>query len=842
MDLKGDGKGTSSGPGPARPEPPRPESAESRFAIRKLTEVIHLSNLSRGSNALVLAVLAVLCAYLLTPGLFSQRIPFGEESLNTFSNTVVKATRDYDIPDEETTRKKREEAREALLPVYDYDVTVAEGASERIRTAFALMREAVREPERPRVLAPPDAKLEDAGKVRPAKRGEEPPVPEVLARAYGERREEWQRRLETHLDDESFRAFCSARFSPEVEREVEKLVMRADGQMVAEYRDPLALKAGRGILVRRRSSGETLGEKVVLDVTPIRDQAEIRQEAERWSSELPPELSAAVRRAVANLTSREVRANLRYNREETEERKRQAAENVKPVVIQLKKGEKIIGDGERIEHRHLVIFAAIRSQAGEGGSLAVRAGGAFLAALLAAVVYAFARVSLRRFRPTRKDALLGALTLVTMIGLANLTITIADALHDRFPRMSNEVLYYVTPFAAGAMLIRFVLTSEAAVVYSMIYAALAGVLVGNSLEFAVYALLGSLVAAARVGHARDRAQLFRAGLFTGIVNAASVLCFSLLNNKLSVGAAVGGLGGFLGGALAVPILVMGITPLVEAGFGYTTDIKLLELANLNHPALKELIVQAPGTYHHSIIIGSLVEAAAEAIGANPLLARVCAYYHDIGKGRNPLYFSENQRGDNKHDKLAPQMSALVIRRHVTDGVEMARQYKLPKQVADAIPQHHGTRLVGYFFHKALKEQEGKADPQPVDEALYRYPGPKPQFREAALVMIADAVEAASRAVQEPTPGKLQTLVQKIINGIFADGQLDECDLTLRDLNEIARSFFRILGGIYHTRPDYPPQAVQGGSRPPLAEVKSGEKPGEPKPADPSSDKRVLADR
>jgi hypothetical protein len=795
--------------------------------------------MSRAPNALVLSLLALCCAYLLTPGLFAQRIPFGEESLNTFSTTVVKATRDYDIPDEETTRKKREEAREAVLPVYDYDLTVAEAASERLRTAFALMREPLREAELRQRL--PEPRVEDALKGRPGRRAEEPPLPEPLARAWAERREEWQRRLETHLDDESFRAFEGARFSATVERETERLIARANGQMVAEYRDPLALKAGHGIAVRRRGGGETLSEKVVLDLTPIRDQSELRLEAERGAAELPPELSPSLRKAIVTLVGRQLRANLRYNREETEDRKRLAAENVKPVVIQLKKGEKIIGDGERIEHRHLVIFAAIKSQAGEGGSFAVRAGGALYAALVALVVYGFARVSLRRFRPTRKDALLLALTLIVMIGLANLSITISDALHDRFPRLSNEVLYYATPFAAGAMLIRFVLTSEAAIVYAVVFAALSGVLVGNSLEFAVYALVGSLAAAARVARVKDRAQLFRAGVLTGLVNAAAVLCFALLNNKLSMaGAAAGCLGGFVGGALAVPILVMGITPLVEAAFGYTTDIKLLELANLNHPALKELIVQAPGTYHHSIIIGSLVEAAAEAIGANPLLARVCAYYHDIGKGRNPLYFSENQRGDNKHDKLAPQMSALVIKRHVTDGIEMARQYKLPKQVADAIPQHHGTRLVGYFFHKALKEQEGKPDPQTVDDALYRYPGPKPQFREAALVMIADAVEASSRAMQEPTPGKLQALVQKIINGIFADGQLDECDLTLRDLNEIARSFFRILGGIYHSRPDYPPQAVQGGFKPLLAEVKSGEKPSEP--AGPLGDKRVLGDR
>src|SRR5262249_9792095 len=206
---------------------------------------------------------------------------------------------------------------------------------------------------------------------------------------------------------------------------------------------------------------------------------------------------------------------------------------------------------------------------------------------------------------------------------------------------------------------------------------------------------------------------------------------------------------------------------------------------------------------------------AEAIGADPLLARSCAYYHDIGKGRNPLYFGENQKGENRHDTLAPAMSAVIIKRHVTEGMEMARQYKLPRLVSDAIPQHHGTRLVGYFYHKALKEQEGKENPQPVDDSIYRYAGPKPQFREAALVMIADAVEAASRAMPEPSAAKLQALVQKLINVIFSEGQLDECDLTLRDLNLIAQSFVRTLEGIYHARPAYPPAAVGGPRTTPL---------------------------
>ena len=229
------------------------------------------------------------------------------------------------------------------------------------------------------------------------------------------------------------------------------------------------------------------------------------------------------------------------------------------------------------------------------------------------------------------------------------------------------------------------------------------------------------------------------------------------------------------------------------------------------------MLNAPGTYHHSIVMGSLVESAAEAIGANPLLARSCAYYHDIGKGRNAAYFGENQKGENAHDKLAPSMSAVIIKRHVTEGLEMAREYKLPQRVADAIPEHHGTRLVGFFFHKAQKELEGREDLKPLDEALFRYPGPKPQSRETALVMIADACEAASRSMPDPTTEKLRALVQKMINLIFSEGQLDECELTLKDLHLMGDSFTSTLEGIYHARPQYPAGAI-GGGKPPERDV------------------------
>ncbi|MCE9625395.1 MAG: HDIG domain-containing protein, partial [Deltaproteobacteria bacterium] len=258
---------------------------------------------------------------------------------------------------------------------------------------------------------------------------------------------------------------------------------------------------------------------------------------------------------------------------------------------------------------------------------------------------------------------------------------------------------------------------------------------------------------------------------------------------------------FTGGLLAA-IFVMVLAPIAEMLFDYVTDIKLLELGNLNHPLLKEMIVKAPGTYHHSQLVAVLAEGAAAEIGANPLLARVGSYFHDVGKMRKPSYFIENQQGgENRHDKLAPSMSALIIASHVKDGLDLAREYKLPKRIADFIPQHQGTKLITYFYNKA--SEQAQAAGATVDEKDYRYPGPRPQTREAGIILLADGVEAAVRSIPEKTPAKIQGMVQKIVNKNFTEAQLDECDMTLKDLHVIAESFVRVLVGIYHQRIEYP---------------------------------------
>jgi putative nucleotidyltransferase with HDIG domain len=414
----------------------------------------------------------------------------------------------------------------------------------------------------------------------------------------------------------------------------------------------------------------------------------------------------------------------------------------------------------------------------------------------------FASENISKFRLNSRDMLFLVTTYIGLFVLIKLAIFLSNSVESAFPYIESSSYYYIFPFAVGAMMVRIVLNSEVALVFSVLTAVFMGFLFGNSLFIALFALTGSMTGAHWVRHCKERNKLYLAGLRISIVNMGVIIGLHLLGGNPFDMQLVYKTGfGFVSGFFCA-VIVTALVPLVESLFKYTTDIKLLELSNLNTPVLRQLMVQAPGTYHHSIVVGNLAEAGAEAINANPLLARVAAYYHDIGKVRKPQYFVENQGGhENKHDKLAPSMSALVLIAHVKDGVEIARENNLGNDLIDVLREHHGTALMKFFYEKAKNLQDPEV--QQVDERDYRYPGPKPQTREAALIMLADAVEAAGRTLTDPTPSRIQGMVQKIINNIFIDGQLDECELTLKDLHKIAKSFNQILAGIFHYRIDYP---------------------------------------
>jgi cyclic-di-AMP phosphodiesterase PgpH len=771
---------------------PAPPTLTSRILrIRRVRQLLAL---------FLLAAVAISAAFLLTPSRFTPSIP-GDDALGTLFSGTLKANRDYDVLDPETTADKREDAARSVWPVYDFDGSAAAVLQRRIADAFAGGREALAQWKRAspsrtaRVAAMhPDRKLD----------------PEISKFLLSQRDEFWKA-LQAVVDDDDYLELARTGFDPAVERAASRLASLAAAGFTVEERGLLAADRERGIIIRTLGV-EGAPEQAVRDIDRIRDLARARADVERLAPEQLADLPPRTARAVAALARRALRPNLAYDDGETRRRQDLKRAQVKDVLLQVRKGEKIIGDGEQVTKTHLLIFHALRAAGRASEAQQVRWGGGLFAALICAAVFEFGRRNVRKFRLRSRDVVLLAALLVLQLLLVRGALTGVDALHDIVreqlpPQIAGwvaQALPAAIPWALGSLLVRFLLNSEAAILWTVAFAPLCGLLAGGSLQVAVAALVGGVVAADRIGHAGSRSAVFRAGLFTGLATAVVLGAFAMFQGRIWSWETAAGVGGaVLGGAVAIPVLALLFAPLLEAVFGYVTDIQLLELANFNHPVLKDLIVQAPGTYHHAILIGQLVEAAARAINANPLLARVGAYYHDIGKGKNPLYFGENQKGENRHDALTALMSAQLIQRHVAEGVELAKASKLPRQVIDFIQQHHGTRLVGYFFHRAKEEAERAGAPPPA-EAEFRYAGPKPQTREAALVMIADMVVATARNLATIAPDKLRALVDRAVQAVVAEGQLDECEITLRDLDLTAQSFAGSLEAIYRPRADATP--------------------------------------
>lgn len=362
------------------------------------------------------------------------------------------------------------------------------------------------------------------------------------------------------------------------------------------------------------------------------------------------------------------------------------------------------------------------------------------------------------------------------------------------------VLIYAIPLATGSMLAALLIDIHTAIVFTVITSLIGGLWLGNPL-FSIYIFASGLTAAFGVIRCKKRSAIWRAGFIVSLVSLFTALAATLMSGNFLAFDTIRIAGIALANGILVATLVSALLPLFEYLFKLTTDISLLELLDLNQPLMRELLVEAPGTYHHSIIVGNLAEAAAEAVGVDPLLARVSAYYHDIGKIKKPDYFIENQIASvSKHENLAPRMSSLILLSHVKEGVELARMHKLPKVIIDIIQQHHGTSVQTFFYQKAKEQQNALT---PISEEDFRYPGPKPQTRVAALVLMADAVEAASRVLTDTSPARVSLLVDKIINHCFIDGQLDNCELTLKDIREIRSTFVYLLTSMYHKRINYP---------------------------------------
>ncbi len=742
---------------------------------------------------LLLVLLALILTFIIIPkgGFIPDYYTPGD-----IASRDVKAPRDLLIPDRPLTEKKRLEAEEATLSLYDFDPKAGQDIADRLiaglkalkaGAAKGIPREAlVKEVEN---LLGGSVNSEEIGILAALSF-----VEQDSSLAKGE--------APTEGPDEN---------PPEAIQIKEKLFYQSlrtaiDNALNSKVVGNLQLFEAdreRGIIIRNLVSQAEKEEKDLSKVIGLGDaQDSLKKELKEIRG-----LSERQRQGLFAVTQKLLRPNLTFNKNETEARKRKAREAVTPVLFQVKKGEMIVREGERLSEEQIKKLKALREMGSDYSTLSAGLGLLLCFLLLFYSTHRYCWRNIRKYRPNNRDLLFLVGTFLGLFVLIKLAIFMSTALESAFPYIESSSYYYVFPFAVGAMLVRIVLNSEVALIFAILSSLILGVLFGNSLVICLYALIGSLTGAHWVRHCKERSTLYQAGLRLSMINVALILGIHVMAGRPFDVQLLYKFGFGLTGGFFSAVIVNGTIPLVESIFKYTTDIKLLELANMNKPVLRELMVQAPGTYHHSVIVGNLVEAAAEAINANPLLARVAAYYHDIGKIRKPLYFVENMRDqENKHDKLAPSMSALILMSHVKDAVELARENKLGEPLVDIIRQHHGTALIKFFYDKA----KSKEDPgvQQVDERDYRYPGPKPQTREAALIMLADAVEAASRTLADPTPARIQGMVQKIINNIFIDGQLDECELTLKDLHNIAKSFNRILAGIFHHRIDYPEPAYK----------------------------------
>jgi putative nucleotidyltransferase with HDIG domain len=533
--------------------------------------------------------------------------------------------------------------------------------------------------------------------------------------------------------------------------------------------------------------------RTVLETTQsaeVRDDmlAEARQQVR---TNITNDLPQPEREMAGDMAAAQVAPNTQQSAAKTTAARAAARNGVAPVVVDVRQGETVVRAGDPISAltlEKLDTLGLTRPRL-EASTLA---GHALVAILLAALLVGF----LWRFEPTiwfRNRSLL--LFVLALVGTA-VALRIA----------SDRTLWaFVVPSVATVLLIAILLDGAAGAAMALALAMLAGVMNQDSFQPAVYTLAGGVAALVTIVRAERLNVFVRAGVAIGVTNVAVLTAFNLIDQHDFAAILQGFAAGSVNAALAV-FLAVGSFAMLGHLFGIMTVFQLLELANPSSRLLRRLLMETPGTYHHSVMVGNLAERAAETIGADPLLARVAAYYHDIGKMKNPLAFIENQAGaHNIHDDLTPESSARIIAGHVRDGIDLGYEYGLPVQIIGFIPQHHGTSVMSYFYGKALRELAG--DEEAAARDSYRYPGPKPQSREAAILMLADGVEASVRSLEEKDEVSIRGMVNRIVDARVDDGQLDDAELTLRNISQIKEAFVQQLLGMYHGRIQYPDNVV-----------------------------------
>ena len=759
-----------------------------------------LRNLAKGwvdSNAFpwVLGVfLTLVLSVLMTT---SQSVSIIHYQLGDVVRRDIKAPDDMRVEDLAATEVLRQKARDRVLPRYDVDSELEGKIEQRIRAAFEKIQKSLAVQSavvRIRMLNL-RAEKKQSGIVS------ESQVYRTLFRspAFHEIEASFGQILGGSLSSGMLEILRKERYVAWIGDDLFRLVRSALARGVVSDTRLYAIHTSKGIVTRDIRSGNIV--RFPSSSRPL-ELREVEGFLIRQSGKKGLQLPRAAHRFLAAQAAKLVQPTLNFNNQATVEAQKRAAAKVPAVRLLHKKGEMIVREGERVTKSPLMTLRALERSGGQAYFVDNFLGTVLLVSLFLVFAWTAARRYNLAILRQPKNIVLFVLMLTGQVILIKLGIRLAQEISDISGGTELSALYLMIPLASASMLAGILLGRSTAIMMAVMSSVVAGFLISGNIRFTVLALAGGVYAAINWKDYRHRTSILFVGFMIAIANATLVFGFHMQAGIHYTMAHWADLPlAFVGGIVNI-IVVSAVMPLFEAVFKPTTDMKLLELSDQNHPLLRQLVVRAPGTYHHSLLVGNLAEEAAEAVNANPLLARVGAYFHDIGKIDKPEYFIENQGPVNRHDKLNPSMSALILISHVKEGLELARKHQLPKEICDFICQHHGTSLIRYFYEKA-KEQCG--DGSDAREEVFRYPGPRPQTRQAGIMMLADMVEAASRSLSDTSPARLAGLVERIVHTAFSDGQLDECDLTLRHLSQIQEAFLRVLAGIYHHRVVYPEQ-------------------------------------
>lgn len=736
--------------------------------------------------------LAVVLSFLLTTDLSAPRVSF---EVGDVVPRDIKAPQDMRVVDPIATNAKRQAARDKVLPRYDIDTQLPKVVLSRLNGAFESIQRTV------------DKELERVKTERLAIRAKQKSPPlfseseayrEMYAAPAFIKAEGAFHKLVGGTVPKKFSDWLrEQRFANWVQEDIAKLLRVAYSNQIVSDKRLYATHAAKGITARDIRTGNRVSVSPSMNPLELRQVDKLlKQETRKMSLRVP----LRVRALLVSQVLKMVQPTLTFNNRATLESREKTAASVLPVSEVLKQGEMIVREGERLSEGQIVKLKSLEKIYRQSHVIGNFTGTALVIFILLILAWICVQKYDVSFLSSQNNVTLFVILLLSQVVLLKLGILFSEVLHETFRGIPLHSFYYVIPFCSASLLAAVLLGRSSAVLMAIFSAVLTGLILPNHINFSIVALGGGVLAAIRWKEYRRRTSVLIVAFMLGLLGAALALGFNMQEGFSAAIMQWTDIPIALLGGLSNVIIVAGAMPLLESIFKLTTDMRLLELADQNHPLLRKMVVSAPGTYHHSLLVGNLAEEASEATGANPLLTRVGAYFHDIGKMMKPEYFIENQGRENRHDKLKPNMSALILISHVKEGVELAKSHQLPKEIIDLIQQHHGTSLIRFFYEKA-KNQNGDG----VTEEFFRYPGPRPQTKEAGILMLADMVEASSHSLSDHSHGRLSALVDRIVQSAFAEGQLDNCSLTLRDLSNIQNAFMRVLVGIHHHRIHYPGQ-------------------------------------